>query len=319
MTAAAQDVPAVPAVPAVPEVQAPAIPNVPGQGFSVPPSGDTLATVAPPTGNVQPIVLPGQVPGVPPQRREEPKAAGEAGTASPDMQAVLALLQETLAKQKGSPAPTEALSAPVPGGEDLNKLDIASIEDPAIRSMAYALKVAGPDIDMNRALGHAISHGDPSLIDSHYLREKGGQNADALIEIAKGIVQAVEQQSNATVDRIMQAVGGEQAWKASVAVFNTAAPKELRTTVAQMLNSGKEDLIQAGAKIVAEFGKNSGMIPRTGASPILNTAGAPQSGQALSKAEFQYALQKLDRNAPNYLESREELFNRRRVGKQIGL
>ncbi len=300
------------------QIEAPVIPNVPGQGFHVPPAGDSLQQVGVPTGNVPAVALPGQQPGFVKQQQAPVQPApqqAQPATASPEMQQVLSLLQAQIAQQTASPG----LTGPITGADDLNTLDPATIEDPALRSMAYALRVAGPDIDFNRALGNAIKHGDPGLIDVHYLTEKGGANSKALIEMAKGVVQAVEGQAKATSDRIMQSVGGEQAWQTSVAAFNSRAPQELRTTVAQMLNSGKENLIQAGAKIVQQFGQQSGLIPQIGTAPILNTAATSGTGQALDKVGFQTALQKLDRNAPNYEQSREELFNRRRMGKQLGL
>jgi hypothetical protein len=200
-----------------------------------------------------------------------------------------------------------------------NEFDVTQINDPIIRSMATVMQTVGKDLDLDRVLGKALTHGDITLIDEAYLREKGGASAQQLAEIARGIVQAVGAKADAVTAEVYSAAGGEAQWNTSVAAFNTAAPHELRVTVAQMMNSTNENFIKAGAKIVAEFGKGSGMIPQVGA-PLLNVAaGAGTAGQGLSKQQFQSEIVKLKSDTPGYEEARAALFARRSLGKRAGM
>lgn len=301
------------------QVQAPAVPQVPQQSFQVPPAGDP-----PRMPNGTPVAGPGQQPGWVPQVPAAPAPAQAQAQQGTDMSNVIAMLQAALAAKPGEqPNQAQAPSAdeavrPAWMQTSANEFDISSIDDPIIRSMATVMQTVGKDLNLDRVLGKALAHGDASLIDEAYLRDAAGANAPQLAEIARGIVQAVEAKANAVTASVYESAGGEAAWNSSVAAFNTSAPQELRITVAQMLNSTNENFIKAGAKIVAEFGKNSGMIPQTGA-PLLNAAAAGAAGQGLSKAQFQQELAKLKPDTPGYEEARESLFTRRSLGKRAGM
>lgn len=229
-----------------------------------------------------------------------------------------------IAALNNPPAAPAAPAAPVDAAkpewlQSANTFDTSTIQDPIIRSMATALQVAGKDLDLDRVLGRALASGDPSLVDVHYLAEKGGANAQQLAELAKGIVQAVEAKSATITNDIHASVGGEAQWNQATAVFNQSAPAALRITVARMMDSHDENLIKAGAGMVAEFSRNSGLIPQQGAALLNNTPAVNTVAQGLSKSQFQEELRKLDANSPEYAQLQSNLFARRSIGKRNGL
>ena len=287
--------------------------------FTVPPAGDPARI---PGGN--PIVSPGQNPGWLPQGQQPAPVAPVApqpAPAAPDMSSIVAMLQSALAGSAAPAAPVapeaQATERPSWMQTSANEFDVSQIDDPIIRSMATVMQTVGKDLDLDRVLGKALAHGDASLIDEAYLAEKGGANAKQLAEIARGIVQAVEAKADAVTSSVHALAGGEAGWNSAVAAFNASAPQELRVTIAQMLDSPKAEFVTAGAKIIAEFGKNSGMIPQAGA-PLLQNAAGGIAGQGLSKAEFQTELKSLKPDTPGYEEARSALFARRSLGKRSG-
>jgi len=292
--------------------------------FQVPPAGEPARV---PNGN--PIAGPGQQPGWVPQGQPaaqpgaQPAQPPAQPAASPDMANLVAMLQTALGNKAPDgaatpPAAPAATERPAWMQDSANTFDVSSIEDPILRSMATVMQTVGKGVDLDRVMANALAHGDARLIDVAYLQEKSPDNAQQLAEIARGIVEGVVAKSAAIEKSVHALAGGEAGWDAATAAFNAAAPQELRVTVAQMLNSTNEGLITAGAKIVAEFGKGSGMIPQAGA-PLLNAAPGAAAGQGLSKASFQAELIKLRPDTPGYEEARTALFARRSLGKRSGL
>lgn len=309
---------------APPEAGPAPTPQVPNQGFQVPPAGDPPRM---PSGTGHPIAAPNQQPGWvqnPGQQPPQVQQPAPQGQQPADLTNVVALLQAALAGQQApaqqAPAQQPAADAVRPSWmqSSANEFDVSQINDPIIKSMATVLQTAGKDLDLDRVLGKALAFGDPALVDVAYLRDAGGPQAAHLAEIAKGIVQAVNAKAEAVTNEVYASVGGEAVWHASVAAFNQSAPHELKVTVAQMLDSANENFIKAGAKIVAEFGRNSGLIPQQGA-PLLNSASAGVQGQGLTREQFQAELRKLDPNSPGFEQAREALFARRALGKRSGL
>lgn len=262
--------------------------------------------VVPPTGGRQ-------IAGAPPAT-EAPAPAAQA----PDMAAAIAALTAALAGQTPAApaAPAQAVTPPATGS--LNTYDVNSIDDPILKSMATVMQTVGKGIDMDRALGKAIENGRIDLIDAAYLREKGGDNAEQLITIAQGIVQAVEAKGQQVTKDIHTLAGGEPVWNASLAAFNSKAPQELRVVIAQMLDSNQDNLIKAGAKMIVEYGKTSGAVPQVSAL-VQSGAAAIPSAQALDKAGFQEELRKLNPQARTFDAQRAELFARRTLGRQLGM
>jgi hypothetical protein len=273
---------------------------VPTEGFTAPPAAGNPAQ-APVTGFPPP-------PAANPAPAAQPAAPAQPG--NPDLTAAIAALTSALGTQQPAAEPEVSVA----GG--LNTYDVDSIDDPILKSMATVLKTVGKGVDLDRAIGRAISEGRTDLIDVAYLREKGGANANDLITIAQGLVQAVQAKGAAVTDSVHKLAGGEAQWDAGVAAFNAQAPRELRMVVAQMLDSNKEDLIQAGAKLVVEFSKSSGAIPNVGATVATGASSLP-AAQALSKLEFQDELRKLNPQDRSYEEQRKTLFARRSLGRQL--
>lgn len=275
---------------------------VPTEGFTAPPAG------SPPNGNT--INIP------PPQVNAPAPDAAAAAPAPAGLDAAIAAM--TAAIQSITPAAPAAPAASAPAAESsLNGYDVNSIDDPIIKSMATVMQTVGKGVDMDRAIGKAIEDGRTDLIDVAYLREVGGANSQDLITIATGLVNAVAAKSASVSNEVHALAGGQANWDAGVAVFNQAAPSELRLVVAQMLDSGKEQLIKAGAKMVVEFSKNSGKLPTV--NPLLQSgASAPAAAQALDKVAFQTELRKLDPNSRDFQSQREQLFARRQLGRQLG-
>ena len=233
-----------------------------------------------------------------------------------------AVSKATEAKVPTTPPATPPATTPNPNsmvdfGPSLNTFDVNTIDDPVLKSMATMFKSSVPDMDLDRALANAISYGDPNLIDIAYITDKAGHNAPHLINLAAGIVNTINAQSEAMEQSVYQEVGGRQVWDASVAVFNRSASPEIKATVATMLDSGKANLIKAGAKMVAEFGKNSGMIPKDGFR--FDPVSAPYATQGLNKTQFQQEILKLDSNDPDYGDKYNALIQRRAVGKRLNL
>lgn len=296
-------------------VPVPNLPNIQAlqqqaQGFAVPPAGN-------------PITLPNQVEGWVNQGQpaQQPQVQQPQAQTQPvpvlDQAGIADLIQKAL---QGQPTTEpQATDRPAWLPEDMNTFDIQGINDPIIKSMASILQSSGKDLDLTRVLGRALSSGDASLIDYAYLHEKGGANAAHLAEISKGIVQAVAAKADAVTNEIHSLVGGEANWTRSTAVFNQAAPHELRVTVARMLDSTDDTIIKAGAKIVAEFGRQSGQLPQLGTGLLRGTDAVGAHASGLSKVQFQAELNKLKPDTAGYLEAREALFARRSLGKQVGL
>lgn len=279
------------ATPSIVTTPPPASQQVPG--FVVPPITKPIAGEATPTA-------------------QEPAPAPDAGMAA----AIAALTAAMAANKPAEPAPAQAVTPSATGS--LNTYDVAGIDDPIIKSMATVMQTVGKGLDMDRVMGKAIENGRIDLIDAAYLREHGGANAEQLLTIAQGIVQAVEAKGRQVTSEIHSLAGGEPVWNASLAAFNTKAPQEPRVVVAQMLDSNQDNLIKAGAKMIVEYGKSSGALPQI--NPLLQSgaAGMP-AAQAIDKAAFQEELRKLDPQSRGFDAQRATLFARRQLGRQLGM
>ena len=269
-------------------------------GFVEPPAA--------PAVNGTPINIPAPVAPVAAAPAATPAAAAPAG-----LDAAIAALTEAM--RGAAPAATVVQEPAVQTG--LNTYDVNGIDDPIIKSMATVMQTVGKGLDMDRAIGKAIADGRPDLIDVAYLREKGGANAEELITIANGLVNAVAAKGNAVTAEVHNLAGGEAGWDAGVAAFNKGAPQELRVVVAQMLDSGKDNLIKAAAKLVVEFSKGSGYIPNVNPGVQSGAASLP-AAQALDKFAFQEELRKLNPQDRNFNAQRGELFARRALGRSLG-
>lgn len=229
---------------------------------------------------------------------------------------------------QGAPAVQPAPVAPVaPAAPVVRVSPTAALDttvtaakaDPVLNSMLTLLDRSVQNLDRNRAIGNALTYGDPTLVDVAYLREIGGANADSLIEVSKAVVQHATASADAAAQAVYAKAGSESDWNAASAAFNKGAPAHLKQFVAYSMNSGDRSQIDAAASTVVEFARASGLVPVVPTGHVNSGGGAPGTSQALSKAQFQQEHAKLDRNARGYEEARGELMGRRQLGIQMGL
>jgi hypothetical protein len=188
--------------------------------------------------------------------------------------------------------------------------------DAVLNSFTEVFLSVGAGLDMDRAFGKAMLYGNPALIDTAYISEKGGANAAQLQTIAKAIVERITTQTAASTSAIHATAGGKAQWDAASAAFNTNAPAHTKQVIAAMLNSGDPASIDAAAKSIIEFSRSAGLVPTH--ANLLHSGNAQNSGQALDKFEFQKLHSKLDPNSRTYQQDRAQLFERRTLGKQLG-
>lgn len=266
----------------------------------------------PPAGN-PPTIPPAPTPPTPPAP-PAPPAPGSTAEPKADFTQAVAALAAALGKTPGTPAEP---AAPVVDQDSLNAMNIENIQNPVIKSMAQVMQTAGKGLDMDRIFKKALDAGDVELLDLAYIRDKSPANADQLATIAKGIVQAVQADTEKTVGAIHTMAGGEAQWNACVTAFNQNAPDELKHVIKTMLDSNNSDQIQAAGKLLIQYAQGQGFVPNQ--QPLVQGGGAAiPSAQALSKAEFQTELRKLDQSSATFNDDRNALFNRRALGKKLG-
>lgn len=265
----------------------------------------------PPAGN-PPTIPPAPTPPTPPAP-PAPPAPGSTAAPNAEFTQAVAALAAALGKPAGEP--TEP--APVVNQDSLNAMNIENIQNPVIKSMAQVMQTVGKGLDMDRIFKKALDAGDAELLDLAYIRDKSPANADQLATIAKGIIQAVQADTEKTVGAIHAMAGGEAQWNACVTAFNQNAPDELKHVIKTMLDSNNSDQIQAAGKLLIQFAQGQGFVPNQ--QPLVQGGGAAlPAAQALSKVEFQAELRKLDQSSASFNDDRNALFNRRALGKKLG-
>lgn len=268
---------------------------VPTSGFSVPP--------APGAHERQPApAAPAPAPAAPAPVAPQPLTQA-------DLQAVIA----QLAPQAPAPATPAAPVQNQPqfvANEDMPN-------DPVLASFTQAFTAIAQGVDIQRAIGNALTHGNPALIDMAYLAEKGGAQAEQLKTIAKAIVDRVQSQTAEAASAVYDAAGGQEHWTAAAAAFSQSAPPHLKLVVKQLLESGNREGVKAGAQTVIDFVRQGGLVVVPGKQ--VQAGGGMAAAQALSKEQFQTELFKLDKNSRTFEQDRATLFARRQAGKQLGL
>lgn len=295
--------PATPVQPAAQTAAQPAAhPVQAGGGFNVPPAPGAATS-----------------PGGAPSGVQSPQQAPQ----GPDLNAAIAALTQALqpADQPAGTTGTTEVPGSIEPGElprDLNSVDIDGLNDPVLQSMAYAMTAGAPKgFDLNRAMGLALERGDSALVDVAYIRDKFGADAEHRIRIAQGIVQSVQQQSQAAAEGAYAEAGGREQWQVSAGAFNSQAPEELKLAVVQLLDSGDPNLVKAGARLVVQFSRSAGVVPQQG-QHYRPGAATPAPAMALDKHGFQAELRKLDPYSREFESQRAELFRRRELGRQLG-
>lgn len=262
-------------------------------------------------------VAPGGIPPLPPGAQQiagfANPAAGAFSQADVDKQ-VAAAVAAALA---GKPAPAAATPAAPAAAAQPVTLD-GEASDALLDSYTKAFTAIGSGLDIGRAIGNALQFGKPELIDVAYITEKGGAQAEQLKVIAQSIVERVQAKTVEDANVAYTLAGGTDQWNAAMGAFNTAAPAHLKQVVSTMINSGKADQIKAGAQVVIDYAQSGGLVAKPPSMVQAGVAGV-NPAQALDKAGYQDALQKLNKQDRNYAAQREELFARRKLGVARGL
>lgn len=197
--------------------------------------------------------------------------------------------------------------------------DAARAHDPVMDSMLTIFDNGAKGLDRSRALGNALSHGDPSLVDEAYIRENGGDNAEALIKVARSLVAHATAQVQEVSSAIVASAGGQEQWDAAAAAFNKSASPAMQAYVASEMESGNKARILAAAALVTEQARAAGLVVTPGQQYTPGGAAPGANGSAISKAEFKSELAKLNRRDPNYQAQETALKDRRSRGMAQGL
>ena len=234
-----------------------------------------------------------------------PQAPAAAQSTDPTLLALLAALSG-----KQDPATVVTSQAPAP----VQAPQYSGDSDPVTSSLTGILASAG--LDVHRAIGNALKHGDPSLIDIRYIREAGGASAAHLEAVATGLLTHAVNAENALASSVYSQAGGEANWRAALGAFEASAPGHLQTIVKSLYDTKNPGNVDAATKTILEFAKQAGVqITPAG---VFGGGAAGGNVQALDKAQFQAELLKLDKNSRGYEQARGELFGRRQAGKQLG-
>lgn len=267
--------------------------NVPVTGHSVPPV---------PAGAQTPVSQANMQPGFVSQVKEAPAQ----GFTQEQVQAQIDAALKAAQPQQAAPATPAAF-----------EIKNEASNDPVLASFTDVFLKVGAGMDMDRAIGKALTYGNPALIDSAYIAEKGGANAAQLATLAKAIVERVQAQTAAASSAVYDTAGGQPQWDAAAAVFDKSAPPYLKQVIAKMLDSGDTQAIKGAAQMVVEYVQKNGLVVNP-AQLIHAGATGGSAAQALDKAGFQEAHAKLNPNSRTYIADRQELFARRQLGKQLG-
>lgn len=252
-------------------------------------------------------------PDVAPQEGQQGQQEQEQAPVSEDIKALIAALSQKPAETTPEPGAETA----TPSATDEVSALGAAYADPATAPMVRVFKAAAPGLDLERAVGKAVAHGDLSLIDEAYIKEKGGKGAQDLLSIAQALVEQVNHSAVALQDEVYATAGGEENWDASVAVFNKEAPAHLRTVVKKMADSPDRSAVLAAAQYVIEFGAQHGVTTTKG-NQMRGNPSETGAGNALDKKTFQQELLKLNPNSRDYADQYNQLIQRRSVGKRLG-
>lgn len=269
-------------------------------------------TLAPPQPSTPAVAPSGGLPGVVPPVPVPPMPGVPSGvTATVPVQPTAPVAPPTQIQQPSTPPKPTSTPATL-GGYDTRDAD------PVVQSLLDAVSLAAPEVNLERALGKALEHGDPSLIDREYLKEAHPQGHAKLAKLAEQLVATVEHRATELQKQVYAMVGGEQNWSNAVQVFNSKAPDAVRKAVATMLDSRNPEQILAGASMVQQYGQQAGYLAQVTTSPLGGAPVAPaQTG--ITYAQFKEALGKIDTRTGDYAGQWAALLAQRAQGKAQGL
>lgn len=260
-------------------------------------------------------------------RAQAEKQAAQQEQSQEDIQAMVREIMAREQEQKVAeqPKPQEKTDMPEdrPGWipEDLNEFDVSSIEDPTIRAIGRSLRMMAPDLDYNRAIGDALSTGNPKLLNTVYIREIMGDNATDVIELAKDAIQAVHTVSDNITNEVVQMVGGDAAYNTIASVFaKVASPADQEYVDSRITSRDRSKIIDAITHM-ANIANKSGKIPVPGQNLVGKTAGEPAL-EGLSMKAFQKALNTIRgtvKDPAEFAQQEKVLIRQRELGRQNGL
>lgn len=272
-------------------------------------------------------VEPGAVPGQP--AAVEPTPAEAKQPTNADLLAAKAASKAEQGVEQGAVPGKNPADAVVPGAEgkdadkpEFNAEDLAqtgnAVLDAGIKMMQQTAGLNAEDV--NRILSQAFERGDASLVDTAYIKERFGEHAGYVEQLAKAYIDHTTEQTQSTVKAVYELAGGEEAWGLHNQTFQQHAPKHLQAAAHALAEAG--DFEQA-ASLIVEFSKGTGLVPVAGQH--IQGGGAVANG-ALTAAGFKDELAKLRSAVGNRsLESGapkaqyDALVRRRQAGRQAGL
>lgn len=192
--------------------------------------------------------------------------------------------------------------------------------DTAIGVMLNTVQATQADVD--RLVNKALEHNAVDLIDAAFARERFGDKADAIVQLAQAAVTESIARTERTIKEVHTLAGGADNWQQIVSVFNSNAADHIRAAAKAMLDSGQ---VQQGAKFIMEQVQNSGLLIQQG-QQVGGGAVVPAANGALSATAFAAEMNALRKEAGNrslesgpFAERYQQLIQRRTAGKQLNL
>ena len=182
---------------------------------------------------------------------------------------------------------------------------------------AFVSATGTSEEDISKAMEAAYEAGDAKYIDKEFLKSRFGDKADQAIALAEAVFEADSQAQKDLLDSVYSTAGGKEQFDACSALFREHAKPAMRAVVKNMLDSGDPEAVREAASLIAEFGKQSGVLVEKAGSRQIAAAGVVP-GQGLSAQEFQAARQQLNPMSRSYRDDLAKLIDMRRLGKQLG-
>lgn len=181
---------------------------------------------------------------------------------------------------------------------------------------AFVSATGTTEEDISKAMSAAYEAGDVAYIDKAYLRERFGEKADQAIALAEAVYEADTTAQAALIQDVYAAAGTKEQFEQCAEVFKQHAKPAMRSVVKSMLDSGDPVAVREAASLIAEFGKQSGVIVQKDGTRQGSSSGIVPD-QGLSKEEFQAARMQLNPMSRTYRADMAKLIDLRRLGKQV--
>lgn len=276
---------------------------------------DTTSSTAPATDPVQ---------STSPNHSESPNTQNSNATTDPNLAAELQSIKEMLSLKQGGGEETKVLDQeqqPDRPTGGLNDITAEDIGDPNVKRIVQLMDAHYPNLDRQRLMGKALEYGDPDFIDTNYLKDQLGDQADMLVPFLEEIVETTQQSYESLVQDIFKEVGGEERWRGIAEVFTQSAPSSIRSVAKQLIDSQDMGQIEQGIRLILDYAEQSGIAPKP--PRLIQGQGFTQGGgQGLSAEDFKAELAKIgsrNSNPRNYDKLVTELRQRRALGIELGL